>query len=292
MFGFSLKEKSEKVIEELFLYAVSPMKRPVFNNVVHNGKITSQNEYSVAFFYMMVMMNTLIAPYDTDDGTIEPSENRDEKEEKEIQDFIEGHATTILNNIHLANSPESEIKEMLAEICTRAGLIETNEVETHSKDEEDGDESTNPILEKLMEGLEIYKNILKINMSFANNTDGYKYVSEYQVKFIFGLQYLGIADCLGQAQGANDITVMAAFVAKAADAHSEEPIFGWTHVEAGEMFKKMTEVQQEEWAMKIIINGGQSVSKTISDDNKNVLPLLDIFDDVDLMKEVAAKVLP
>ena len=125
MFGFSLKEKSEKVIEELFLYAVSPMKRAVFNNVVHNGKINSQNEYSIAFFYMMVMMNSLITPYYTGDGTIDPSEHRDENEEKEIQDFIEGHATTILNNIHLANSPESEIKEMLADICSRAGLIDS-----------------------------------------------------------------------------------------------------------------------------------------------------------------------
>ena len=125
MFGFSLKEKSEKVIEELFLYAVSPMKRAVFNSVVYNGKINSQNEYSIAFFYMMVMMNSLITTYDTGDGTIDPSEHRDENEEKEIQDFIEGHATTILSNIHLANSPESEIKEMLADICSRAGLIDS-----------------------------------------------------------------------------------------------------------------------------------------------------------------------
>ena len=267
------------------------MKQAVFNSVVHNGKINSQNEYSVAFFYMMVMMNSLVTPYDTGDGTIDPSEHRDENEEKEIQDFIEGHATTILNNIHLANSPESEIKEMLADICSRAGLIDSSGQEVEESDE-DIDDAPNPIMEKLMEGLEIYKNILRLNMSFAGNTKGYKYISEYQLKFIFGLQYLGIADCIGQAQGADDLTVMAAFAVKTADEGTDEPIFGWTSAQAGEMFRKMTEVQEEDWARTIIINGGQSVSKTMSDDDKNALPLLDVLEDEDLMKEVAAKVLP
>ena len=48
----------------------------------------------------------------------------------------------------------------------------------------------------------------------------------------------------------------------------------------------MTEVQEEDWARTIIINGGQSVSKTMSDDKKNALPLLDVLEDEDLMKEL------
>ena len=107
------------------------------------------------------------------------------------------------------------------------------------------------------------------------------------------MQYLGIADCIGQAQGADDMTVMAAFAAKTADSQSSEPIFNWTAEEAGEMFRKMTEVQAEDWAFKIIVNGGNAVSETLSqDENKDMLPLLKVFDDIELMKEVAKNVLP
>ena len=123
MFGFSLKEKTEKVIEDLFLYAVSPIQRPTFNGLVNNGKALSQNEYSIAFMYMMVMMNSLITPFDAEEfGEIDSSEFETDEEKAEKKDFIKTHVATILNNIHLANSPESEIKEMLSDICSRAGL--------------------------------------------------------------------------------------------------------------------------------------------------------------------------
>ena len=123
MFGFSLKEKTEKVIEDLFLYAVSSIQRPTFNGLVQNGKALSQNEYSIAFMYMMVMMNSLVMPFDAEEfGDIYPSEFETDEEKSEKQNFVKTHATTILNNIHLANSPESEIKERLSDICSRAGL--------------------------------------------------------------------------------------------------------------------------------------------------------------------------
>ena len=141
--------------------------------------------------------------------------------------------------------------------------------------------------------MEIYKNILQISMKFVQSREGYKYISEYQCKFVFGLQFLGIADCIGQAQGADDMTVMAAFAAKTADSQSPEPIFNWTVAEAGKMFRKMTEVQTEDWGFKIIVNGGNSVNESLSDDeNKDLFPLLKVFDDVELMKEVAKNVLP
>ena len=129
MFGLSLKEKSETVIKELFLYAVNPSQRPIFNSVVHNGKIAGQNEYSIAFFYMMVMMNSLIAPFDSghkEVGLIDPRENRTDEENKEIEEFIKGHTNIILDNIHLANSPESEIKAMIIEILTNSGIEEND----------------------------------------------------------------------------------------------------------------------------------------------------------------------
>jgi hypothetical protein len=59
------------------------------------------------------------------------------------------------------------------------------------------------------------------------------------------------------------------------------------------MFRKMTEVQTEDWGFKIIVNGGNSVNESLSDDeNKDLFPLLKVFDDVELMKEVAKNVLP
>lgn len=289
MFGFSLKEKAESVIKDIFFYYIEDIHRPTFEAIVQQGKSMNQNEYSIAFFYMLIRMNMMVQPFDseTSAGIIDPKDDRTEEENKKVEEFIQTNASRIYKNIHLANSPESDIQAWLHELLVNANLIEPNE------EKQSSDKDTNEVLSKLMEGMEIYKNILRISLGFVHSTEGYKYISDYQCKFIFGLQYLGIADCIGQAQGADEMTVMAAFAAKTADAELPEPIFNWTAEEAGEMFRKMTEVQTEEWASKIIINGGNAVSETLSkDENKDMLPLLKVFDDVDLMKEVAKNVLP
>ena len=289
MFGFSLREKTESVIKELFIFYVEDVHRPTFESIVSQAKASNQNEYSAAFFYMLIRMNIMVQPFDseTDDGLIDPKDGRTKEETKQVQDFIQNHTSKIYSHIYLANSPESDIQEWLHQVLVNANLIGSDE------DKYVDEDSSSEVLEKLMEGMEIYKNILQISMNFVQSTEGYKYISEYQCKFVFGLQYLGIADCIGQAQGADDMTVMAAFAAKTADSQSSEPIFNWTAGEAGEMFRKMTEVQGEDWAFKIMVNGGNAVSETLSkDENKDMLPLLKVFEDVELMKEVAKNVLP
>ena len=289
MFGFSLREKTEAVIKELFIFYVEDVHRPIFESIVEQAKAANQNEYSAAFFYMLIRMNMMVQPFDSEigGGLIDPKDGRTEEETKQVQDFIQNHTSKIYSYIHLANSPESDIQEWLTQVLINSNLINSG------KNNQGNADASNETLEKLMEGMEIYKNILQISMNFVQSTEGYKYISDYQCKFVFGLQYLGIADCIGQAQGADDMTVMAAFAAKTADSQSSEPIFNWTAEEAGEMFRKMTEVQAEDWAFKIIVNGGNAVSETLSkDENKDMLPLLKVFDDIELMKEVAKNVLP
>ena len=83
MFGFGLKSKTEKVLLDHFSYPVSNLKRHVFNALVKQGKSMGQNEYSIAIYYMMINMNTLVEPWD--DSEYENSES----EQKEINDFIE-----------------------------------------------------------------------------------------------------------------------------------------------------------------------------------------------------------
>jgi hypothetical protein len=240
-----------------------------------------------------VMMNSLVSPFDsgTSDGVIDPRDSRTKEEQNDIENFIKKHSEKILANIHLANSPEAEIKEMLNEVLSSAGLIEDSKSSVKDIDSASAHEETDKTLENLMGSLETFKPILRMTMKFATSAPGFKYLSDYQFKFVLGLQYLGVADCLGQGFGADDITVMAAFAVKTAD-RGADPIFDWDHKQAGEMFAKMTSFQEEAWARKIIINGGESAMNIIKKDNEDLLPLLDIYNDEDLMKEVARSVIP
>ena len=60
MFGFGLKSKAKRVIREEFFYEVSYINKPTFNAIYQQGKMIGQNEYSIAIFYMFVMMNVLL----------------------------------------------------------------------------------------------------------------------------------------------------------------------------------------------------------------------------------------
>jgi hypothetical protein len=124
MFGFGgLQSKTEKVLLEIFNYPISIHKKDLFKALCDQGKTLNQNEYSVAFMYMLVNMNSLVAPFETEDGLHDPKESyRDDAEEQEVKNFINLHMNTILQHIHLANTPESEIKLMMSEILKNAGI--------------------------------------------------------------------------------------------------------------------------------------------------------------------------
>ena len=295
MFGFGLKAKTERVLSDIFFYSVAPSMRPVFNGLVSQGKGMGQNEFSIAFYYMMIMMNSLIEPFEAEGMMIDSFDDKTDKEKETVKTFIKDHSDRILKNIHLANSPESDIKEMLQHILEKVDLAET--ISSSSTKQEDASASadtdeSNEVLTKLMELLEIYKPILLLHLTFIDGCEGTKYLSEYQKKFVLGLQYLGVADFLGQTLNADDMTVMAAFAVKTADA-GPDAIFGWDVTEAGQMFRRMTDVQTESWAKKIMINGGESAQLQFSqEDDADKLPLLAVYEDHELMKEIARNVLP
>lgn len=295
MFGFGLKAKTERVLSDVFFHTVAPSMRPIFNGIVAQGKGSGQNEYSIAFLFMMITMNSLVEPFESHGMMIDTYNDSTDEEKETVKKFIEGHAARILKNLHLANSPESDIKEMLQPILEKVGLAESEALpEEHlegSVSREDSEEGDGK-LSKLMEFLEIYKSILLMHLTFIDVCEGTKYLSDYQKKFVLGLQYLGVADFLGQTLEADDMTVMAAFTVKTIDA-GPDAIFGWDAAMAGQMFRRMTDVQTESWAQKIMINGGQSAQSQFSqEDAADKLPLLAVYEDQELMKEVARNILP
>jgi len=105
MFGFGLKSKAKRVIREEFFYEVSYMHEPTFNAIYQQGRMLGQNEYSIAIFYMNVMMNFLIENNKEFGGDL-----------NEVENFISKHTSNINRILHLANSRESEIREMLDQI--------------------------------------------------------------------------------------------------------------------------------------------------------------------------------
>lgn len=120
MFGFGLKSKTENVLLDHFNYPVSDMKRHIFNALVKEGKSMGQNEYSIAIFYMMMNMNILAKP----DDEMDIEYKRTDSEQKEINDFIDRNGKIIGQIMHLANSPEADIREMLKEIVMKSGMAE------------------------------------------------------------------------------------------------------------------------------------------------------------------------
>jgi hypothetical protein len=122
MFGLSLKEKAESVIENEFHYLVSDMQRSTFNMLVSNGKSIQQNEYSIAIMYMLVVMNMISEPFETEDGLIDPKDGRTKKEQKGYEKFITTHINTISDIKHLANSPEQDIQELVNGVLNNANL--------------------------------------------------------------------------------------------------------------------------------------------------------------------------
>ena len=116
MFGFGLKAKTKNVLLDHFNYPVSDHKKYMFDGLVKQGKSMGQNEYSIAIFYMMVCMNTL---FENSEGY-----QRDEAEEKDVQNFVMRNAKIIIGMKHLANSPEADISEMLQQIFIRSGLAD------------------------------------------------------------------------------------------------------------------------------------------------------------------------
>ena len=101
--------KTEKVLEKEFSYDVPEFQRPFLIGIAASGASVNQNEYSVAIFYMMVMMNLLAEP---------PlgSPERTDEEKKQNKKFIKEHSKNILRIMHKANSPVSDIEELLNEI--------------------------------------------------------------------------------------------------------------------------------------------------------------------------------
>lgn len=127
MFGFGLKSKAKRVIREEFFYEVSYINEPTFNAIYQQGKMIGQNEYSIAIFYMFVMMNVLLENINSYYGGKHFSVDRSSLPDDELlkgnlietEEFIKKHTANLNRIIHQANSPESEIRTMHKEISEK-----------------------------------------------------------------------------------------------------------------------------------------------------------------------------
>ena len=216
MFGFGISSKAKRIIREEFFYDVSYMYQHIFKNLCQHGKMLGQNEYSVAIFYMMMMMNTLI----------DNQKDRDTKDMSRVKDFIDLHSSTILRILHQANSPESEIRNSLDEVNKnfnslsinndlnissesdiKQAIQEKNVVNTAMTEDDsqysgvNGDE-INPFelsdtdMEKLMNWLNPFLSIL----GMANTAYPISFEPR-QINFVRAIQLMGAIDYIGQSEG-------------------------------------------------------------------------------------------
>lgn len=316
MFGLSLKEKTESVISKEFHYVVSDMQRQTFNVLVSQGKSLGENEYSIAIMYMLTVMNMIAAPFEAEGQMIDPKEGRNHEEKEQFESFIELHIRTISKIKHLANSPESDIQELVDQVLENADLKDASpalsekvlnpqeeqiieeeisapeelisEEELPTSDEEtlEDEDLNDKDVEVLMEGAGLF--LLSMNMAnnFIESSLGSKHLSPYQLKILYGLQLLGAIDCLSQKSNASLSAAMAVLQVKLAS----EEIFSFEQAEAISSFEKILDMQEEDWAQKVILSGGNAVIKMATKDDGGFLPTMDIFDDEELMKEAAQRI--
>jgi len=140
MFGFGLKAKAKRVIREEFFYEVSYMYEPLFNNLYQQGKMLGQNEYSIAIYYMTVMMNVLVDNQKEYPGDLQ-----------ETEQFIKKHTLNINRIIHQANSPEADIRNLVKEVNNNFALIKkkpsqknVNTLHNEANLDNEFEDSTNP----------------------------------------------------------------------------------------------------------------------------------------------------
>ena len=307
MFGLSLKEKTQSVIENEFHYVVSHVQRHNFSMLVSEGKSLGQNEYSIAIMYMLTMMNSIAAPFEVEGELIDPKEGRNEEEKEQFENFINTHIKIISEIKHLANSPESDIQEMVDLVLINAGLSgeqskekpeqeNTNPEDVTSLDneineeEEDVEEASNEEVEDtgevetLMKATDAFTASMVMADALMASSSGAKYLSPYQLKIVYGLQLLGAIDCVSQQTDSSMTSCMAVLMA-----YLPTELFGFDSEESTEAFHKIIDLQSEPWAQQIIISGGNAVIKIFSKENEDMLPTMEIFDDTALMQEVAKK---
>ena len=186
MFGFGLKSKAKRVIREEFFYEVSYMYEPTFNAIYQQGKMLGQNEYSIAIFYMNVMMNVLIENKKEFGGDL-----------NEVEHFISKHTSNINRIIHQANSPESEIRKMLDQINKEFDKIRSSRESTSQE-----------VIPKEAETEKIQKNFsydyMFVYSSMITDIIANEYSKHLDIKEVYilgAIHYLYWIDCVGEGYG-------------------------------------------------------------------------------------------
>jgi len=110
MFGFGLKAKAEKIVEENLGYFVSPMFRNRFNHIVSLGKSSGKNEYSIAIEFVLYSTEHLESVWSEETGKVT---------KKEIIQDIKERCRDIELAIHLSNNPENQSKERIASLLSK-----------------------------------------------------------------------------------------------------------------------------------------------------------------------------
>ena len=222
----------------------------------------------------------------SEDGIIDPKEGRTDEEKKEANEFVTAHMNTILNIKHLANSPERDIEDMAKEVLRNAGLEESeNEnVQDSSSVTEENEED----IELLVKTSEIFLKHLAINKSLLSSTPAGKYLSNYQLDFTFTLLLMGAIDSVAQSR---DISMDSCVLALTRSLLDNE-LLGFELDDVMLVIDRVFEAQSEPWGFQVIMQGGQAMASISDSDATDALPLMDLFNNEDTIKELASGIIP
>ena len=204
MFGFGLKSKAKRIIREVFFYEVSYMYEPLLNNICQQGKMFGQNEYSIAIYYMTVIMNALVEDQKDLPGDL-----------NEVDQFIKKYTSNINRIIHQANSPEADIRNMLEEVNNNFKSIQGKSEDkdtlkgSNFKEIHEEDDSNNPFeigdenMSKLLNTMQPFSVCIQLSEPFFLSeieTKNLK-ITKLQISIIRAFQLLGALDYVGQSEG-------------------------------------------------------------------------------------------
>ncbi len=301
MFGFSFKERVEKIIREHFDYELGNVPVPI-NGICSATRGSGGNEYDAACMIMIVLMNTL---YREDDLEYRRSEN---------EEFVLKHA----RNVMIAGSRAAQKQDnrlMLLEVLDKFGLtqrlkeqigvelgIESGVApEAEEAKQEDKENFVDQTDQAYKSDHKAYRDLLAMAQHFTNQvlestvqfyfkTEVSKILTLHQCKIISFVHLWGALDFMLFRMKIED-TVIHSNVMHQMTIH---PFFDWSPKESEEIMALIGDQKEKDWIKILMRDGARSMGKLSTKDEDYDIESFDTaeaFENTEFLRYVATIIL-
>lgn len=262
MFGFSFADRVKKIIRQDFGYEPRGGTLHAMGSICDQAKSSGANEHSAAIMTMLVAMNSL---------GVDPDDER-------VEMFLKENSLNILRQMHLANQPEADIKQLVAEVLAKHGLVNSDDLDSTDVYEDD---SGDKLIDKLLDvGNLFIRSLLLHDKMFADNAR--KILSARQMQLLYFMQLWGAIDFVMQSEGSADTIKFMVAMSLLPDGGDGKALFQWDADQVRQAIAQVEEAQVTDWGMQVIVSGGRSLQQILRGEDGGA-SLDDVLNDVGVL---------